>query len=275
MKPAICHYSFHRTWVSKGWSVKELAQAVKELGADGIDFHTRYLGDAGITAKDIKEALRATRLHLCGLSISNDFNQIDPTDFLTQIKTVIKWIEFASVVKAPVSRIFGGSIDDRKNKDTIETGIARVINALGEVVRVAEKNGVVLALENHGGLPGTGEEQVRILQAINSPSLRATVDMGNYLECGQEGEEGTKIAAPYAAYVHIKDYKKVSDRSNPWGWTLKNCAVGEGDVNHKKCIEILKESSYDGYIALEYEGTEVEETGVMKSFNYMKKLLEI
>jgi len=174
-----------------------------------------------------------------------------------------------------VSRIFGGSLAKEKRTDPAarRAAMPRIVNALGEVTREAEKLGLVLALENHGGLPCTGEEQVDVIKAVGSPKLRATIDVGNYMAGGQEGVDGTRVAAGCCAYVHFKDFKKVPDQSTPWGWGTQACVVGQGVVDHLACLEVLKQSGYDGFIALEYEGPEDEKTGVPASVRFMDKVM--
>ena len=44
---------------------------------------------------------------------------------------------------------------------------------------------------DHGGLPCTAQEQIDAIKAINSPSLRATIDVGNYMSGGEEGHVAT------------------------------------------------------------------------------------
>ncbi len=275
MQKAICHYSFHRRWNLEKWTVDRLAEEVKHLGVEGVDFHIGYLGPSTGAPKLIKQALSKHGLILSGLSMSNDFNQEDSGQFKFQVETVKEWLAVAAEIEAPVSRIFGGHIpaDKRTDEAARATGRQRILDALTEVVREAEKFGVVLALENHGGLPCTGEEQVDVIETIKSPYLKATIDVGNYMAGGQEGHIATQIAAKHCAYVHFKDYLKVPDASMPWGWNIKACIVGEGDVDHRACLEALAAGGYDGFIALEYEGDEDETIGVPKSVEFMKQLM--
>jgi sugar phosphate isomerase/epimerase len=145
--------------------------------------------------------------------------------------------------------------------------MARVREALGELVAVAAEKNVILALENHGGLPCTGEEQVAVIEAVNSPFLRATVDVGNYRGCPQEPVDGTAVASKHCAYVHLKDSLRLPDGG------FKSAVLGEGDVDIPGCMRILRDSGYDGFVALEYEAEEDEIPGVEKSVAYMKKII--
>lgn len=274
MKKSICHYSLHRMWRTQNWTCLQLAEHVKSLGCEGIDFHAGLMGSTAGAAQKIREALKKTGLTLSGFSLGNNFNQEDTTLFKEQVDTVKAWLEVAAEVKAPVSRIFGGHIKDRSNQEQLQRGFELILAGLGQVVKAAEKLGVVLALENHGGLPCTGEEQVDVIQQINSKNLRATVDVGNYLQGGQEAHVGSAIAAAYCSYVHFKDFRKTPSQNSSLPWGLQACIVGTGDVDHLKCLTALKKAGYNGFVALEYEGPEDEKIGVPQSLEFMNKVMK-
>jgi len=273
MKTAICHYSFHRIWQEENWTCMQLAENIKGFGVDGVDFHAGLLGTQEGKIDEIKKALSCTGLVLSGFSLSNNFNISDPDKLRSEINNTVNWMQFAAELKAPVSRIFGGYIENRQDQNELDSGFQRIIDALGQVTQEAEKLGLILALENHGGLPCTGEEQVKVIKTINSPHLRATVDVGNYMQCHQEAHVGSEIAASVASYVHFKDYKKIPDDNSPMGYKLQPCIIGRGDVDHKKCIQALTNAGYNGFIALEFEGPEHEMSAVPESISFMKNIL--
>lgn len=274
MKISICHYSYHRCWKEESWSCDRLAEEVKKIGADAVDFHAGLVGDPSTAAPQILTALEKYELELSGLSMSNNFNTDDPELLKAQKENVKSWLKVAAEINAPVSRIFGGHCSDRSNPDLLEAAFKAIIPALEDVVTEAERLGVVLALENHGGLPCTGEEQVKVIETINSPSLRATIDVGNYMQGGQEGHDGTAAAAKHAAYIHFKDFKKTNPPEGsrlPWG--IESCTVGAGDVDHLKCLRALKGAGYEGFVAIEYEGPDDERKGVPESLAFTRNVI--
>ena len=277
MKLAICHYSFHRRAVAEKWTLDRFADEIKALGVEGIDFLTRMLPPGQDTPEAIAAAVKRSGAELSSLSLSSNFNQADPAEMTKQIDTIAHWIQVAAKLKAPVCRIFGGhvSADERKSDAARKAAWDRMIDGVGAVTRLAEKAGVLLAIENHGGLPCTGQEQVQVIKTINSPCLRATIDVGNYMGGGQEGHEGTAIAAPYCAYVHFKDNKKAPSADTPWGWQVEACTLGDGEVDLAKCVQILDAAGYKGYIGIEYEGSEDETTGVPRSVAASRKAMKI
>lgn len=276
MKLAICHYSFHRRFEKEGWTLERLVDEVKALGVDGLDFHARYIGQPEQAAQRILAAIAPSGLTLTGLSLSSDFNQPEAEKFAAQVQGVTRWLDVAVKVKAPACRIFGGHLSAEHKGVPAERRAAwqRMLEGVAAVTAEAAKRGVILAIENHGGLPCTAGEQVEVIRTIHSPSLRATVDVGNYMGGGQEAAEGTALAAPHAVYVHLKDNKKVPDKDQPWGWTIEPCTLGDGAVDLPACMAALARAGYNGYAALEYEGPEDEATAVPKSVAVMKKLVQ-
>ena len=275
MRTAICHYSLRRTCEEEGWSLSRLVREVENLGAEGIDFHAALVGSPADAAGRIREALADSGVVLSGLSVSNNFRQEDPEAFRKEVENIREWIRAATDIKAPICRVFGASpIRDKRYDMEARTACRdQVIEGLAAAVQEAKKHGIVLALENHGGFPCTGEEQVGVIREVNSPFLKATIDVGNYMGMGQEGHEGTRLAAQYAAYVHFKDFRKIPDPATPWGWRTQASVIGEGNVDLPACLKILGDAGYDGFVALEYEGAEDERTAVPRSFEYMKKVM--
>lgn len=267
MRTAICHYSLHRTYVEKGWTVLQLARYVRQQGVDAIDFHVRFLGSPDEAPGSILEALRETGLALSGLSLSTNFNRSDPADLAKEIETAKQWLRVAGAVGAPASRVFGGHVQNRQDPTERRAGMGRVIDSLRALEPVARAQGVVLALENHGGLPCTGAEQAEVLAALDSPFCRATLDLGNYMQCPEDPLAGVRAALPYCAYVHVKDFKRLADGS------LQRATIGDGDVDLAGCLRAIRDSGFDGFVALEYEGEEDELTGVPRSIAHMKKAL--
>lgn len=271
MKLAMCHYSLHRRWSEESWDIDRLTDEVAALGIEGIDYHAGLLGTQEGVVDTIGAALGRTGLALSGFSLSTNFNLPDAKEFDAHIEDTLSWMRIAEELKAPACRVFGGGAD-RGSPRAVEEGLDRVLRALRSLAPQAERMGLVLALENHGGLPCTGEEQVEVIEAVDSPGVRATVDVGNYMQGGQTGVEGTRTAAPYAAYVHVKD-NKVLEAPDERGRMFEACTIGDGDVDIPQCLRLLKAAGFDDFVALEYEGSEPEETGVPRSVEYMKKVV--
>jgi sugar phosphate isomerase/epimerase len=145
-------------------------------------------------------------------------------------------------------------IEPKLDGYTEEEGFSWVIGSLEKLLPKAEECGVTLGLENHWGLGRNADGVIKIIDAINSPWLRATLDTGNFLENQAEQYEAM---APYAVFVQAKTYYG----GGKW-YSL--------DLDYPKIAEILKRNNYQGYISLEFEGKEDYETAIPESLKVLR-----
>jgi sugar phosphate isomerase/epimerase len=275
MQLALCHFSYNRRFEQEGWSLERLLDEVRALDLTRVDIHAGLTGDPDEAAPLLRKALARTGLTLSGVSLSNNFCAETPEEDRRRNGPIGRWLEVAAELRAPVYRIFGGRLSPEQRADPARGLEARqrTLDALARWSARAAQLGLVLGLENHGGLPCTAEEQVSLLREVGSPALRATVDIGNYLQGGQEAVDGVCIAAPLAAYVHVKDFRKTPCADTPWGWRAAPCGIGEGDVDIAACLAALRAAGYAGDIALEYEGPGPEATGDPQGVAQLRRLL--
>jgi sugar phosphate isomerase/epimerase len=138
----------------------------------------------------------------------------------------------------------------------------QVRDRLAKAARLAQKNGMVLVLENeHECNVGTGKELGRILKDVNSPALRGVWDPGNAVMLGEipfpDGYAAVKGLFPH---MHIKDVRK-----NAQTGKLEWAPVGGGFIDFKGQFEALRKDKYAGTMSLEThyrrpDGNKVEST---------------
>jgi sugar phosphate isomerase/epimerase len=124
----------------------------------------------------------------------------------------------------------------------------RIVDAFAEPVALAEREGIVLGLENeHACCLGTGAQTARVLAEINSPALRAIWDPGNAFMDGEEPfPRGYEAIKEFIAHVHIKDAAVPPGATEP-DWTL----VGGGQIDYSGQMAALRADGYPGYLSLE------------------------
>jgi len=132
-----------------------------------------------------------------------------------------------------------------------DDGFNWAIEGLGACVEHAQKRGVMMLLENHWGLTTTADGMLRILEEINSPWLRAILDMGNFYYDGDMYAAMEKIA-PWVDLAHAKTY--------PGGGLVFTIPL-----DFERIFRILEGAGFTGYVSIEMEGKEAAETAVAKS----------
>jgi L-ribulose-5-phosphate 3-epimerase len=137
-----------------------------------------------------------------------------------------------------------------------EDGYAWSAEAFKIASYTAGRKGITLLLENHWGFTGDAAGVLRILQDVDSPWLKVVLDTGNFNFCADPYAEMAALA-PYAAMVHAKTY------------------VGGGiyytaELEYPRIIRLLRESGFQGYLSLEFEGKAHPEVGIPESLALLR-----
>src|SRR5207247_3075728 len=141
--------------------------------------------------------------------------------------------------------------------DSEEKARARCVAAIEEACEHAGKYGVLLALENHGGITGTAEQILAIVRAVKSDWYGVNFDTGNF-HTADPYADLTQLA-PYAVTVQIKS-------------EIQRGKVKE-DADLKRLTDILRSAGYRGYVALEYEAAEEPKSAIPRHIETLKKLM--
>ncbi len=276
MKTGITQYSFHKTMADGTMDYPGFINKAAELGFETLDIVGYWWKDEEAEAKQIQKWCKEAGVQLAGYAIRDNLVTEDPAEFDEQLVQIRHGLEVASTMEAPLMRVFGGHM---KEGVSDEDSLAMVIRGFSAVIADAEKAGVIMALEDHGGMPGTSGEVLQVVEAVASDYLKPLVDLGNFLGKGQRPEEAVVDLAPIAVQTHVKDFRvlpKGADEGRPckYGdYNLLGCTVGDGDIDLVKCFTTLSEAGFDGSVTLEYEGSEPEDVGVPRSLEAIKDAL--
>jgi L-ribulose-5-phosphate 3-epimerase len=268
---AISTYSFWQFQHEDLRDVEKCIDLSADMGFDAVEILHRQMTDETPAAlQRLKQRAFARGVSLCGFSTHQGFLSPDPAVRQKNVDNTIKYIEMAYAMGIPTMRINTGTWGTSKDFDdlmahrgieepvkghTDEEAYAWVIDAMQKLLPAAEKCGVMLGLENHWGLGRTPEGLLRIIDAVKSPWLQATLDTGNFLE---DPYDKLKMVAPKAVYVQAKTY----DGGGLW-YTL--------DLDYPRIAKILKDAGYRGYISMEFEGKESPLTGIPKGLAVLRK----
>ncbi len=241
------------------------------MGFDGIELLlVQMASEENSYLQNLKKRAFHAGLDLMGFSTHQGF--VSPSEEYRKenIELTIHQIELAYKLGIPTMRLNTGrwgtseSFDElMANKGiepaiegyTDEDGFVWVIDAIEKCLPVAERCGVVLGLENHWGLGRTAEGVKRIVDAIDSPWLKVTLDTGNFLE---NRDEQLSTLAPYAYLIQAKTYFG----GGKW-YTL--------DIDYPKIGQMMRDLNYRGYVSLEFEGKEDPDLAVPKSLELLRE----
>lgn len=268
---AVSTYSYWRFRPDTKLSIEECIQLAAESGFDGVEIlHIQMTDESNPALQRIKQTAFRNGLDLCGFSTHQGFVSPDPLVRQKNVDHTLRCIELAYALGIPTIRVNTGrwgtiksfdelmankGIEPKLEGHTEDEGFQWVIAAFEQCLKKAEECGVVLGLENHWGLGRTAAGVIRIIEAINSPWLRATLDTGNFLE--QQYEQYEQLA-PYACFVQAKTYFG----GGTW-YTL--------EIDYDRVAKILQSVGYRGYVSLEFEGQAPHEQAIPESLALLRK----
>jgi len=194
-------------------------------------------------------------LDVSGTAIGNDFCVPEGPLWAAEVERCKNWIDRATILGAPVIRIFAGKVPDG---DTEEKALARCVAAIDECLGYAARRGVLLALENHGGVTATPEQMLGIIGAVKpSPWFGVNFDSANFRT--DDPYRDLEMIAPYAVNAQIK----VSVHPN-----------GKKErADFARIVDILKRANYRGHVAFEYEEPEDPKAAIPEYIEELRKLI--
>ena len=268
---AVSTYSF---WQFKNKDLRSIETCIDlaaEWGFDGVEIlEMQMTSTDNSTLQKLKQRAFVNGLDLCGFSTHQGWVSPDPEVRRANTKKTINSIELAYKLGIPTMRVNTGRWGTSANFDelmanrgiepilegyTEEDGFKWVIDGLNDCLPVAEKCGVTLGLENHWGLGRTADGVMRIVNAIDSPWLKTTLDTGNFLE------------DPYDRLEQIADDAVLVQAKTYYGGGMWYSL----DLDYPRIAKLLRKHQYAGYVSLEFEGKEDPRTAIPKSLAMLQK----
>jgi sugar phosphate isomerase/epimerase len=154
-----------------------------------------------------------------------------------------KWVDVAVKLGARHIRVFGGDVPKGVTEDDAASWVVEVLKRGAEY---AGANGVILGLENHGGITARAERIIDIVKRVDSPWVAVNLDTGNFRT---DPLPQIQQCIPYAANVQVK-----------------------ANTEWDRIIGMLASAGYRGYLALEYEAAEPAPSAVPKLIGKLREL---
>ena len=227
-----------------------------EHGCDGAEVTSYYFpkdaGDDYFLRLRRHAFLRG--IALSGTAVGNEFTHTDPQKQRDQIAQVKTWVDRAVLMGAPHIRVFAGNARGLAKEQARKLAIA----AIEESAEYAGRKGIVLGLENHGGIVAEVEDLLAIVRAVKSPWFGVNLDIGNFHS--DDPYADLAKCAPYAVNVQFKvEIQKRGQKAEA--------------ADLARVVKLLREANYQGYVALEYEAASDPWQEVPRILRDMKRAL--
>jgi len=274
-RPNLIGVSSYSFWQFKNNELRDLEKNIDLAGSMGFDgfeiLHRQMTEESPAYLQKLKRRAFVNGMSLCGFSTHQTFVTPDATERQKNVDHTTKCLELAYALGIPTIRVNTGRWNTSKNFDALmankgieprlpgytdDDGYGWVIGCFEKLVKVAEKLGIVMGLENHWGLGLTAEGVLRVVNAIKSPWLQVTLDTGNFL-----------VPDPYPELEKLADAAVLVQTKTYYGggiwYTL--------DLDYSRIAAMLKKHHYKGFLSLEFEGKESPLTAIPKSLAMLRK----
>ena len=195
-------------------------------------------------------------------------------------------IDEAAYLGATAMAFLAGHWDEA----TKEQAYAQLVKTTNALCDYAAEKGLHIVMENHGFFINGSDRVLSLIEAINRPNLKMTVDVGNFLCVDEDPVAAVKKCLPYAEMIHLKDFyirkkEQLPDQTDMFncnlgrwfetmgGKMLRGAILGQGDMDVWEILRMIKHSGFDGYISLEFEGMEPSEQGTEIGLSMARAIL--
>ncbi len=213
-------------------------------------FHKNTLGIRGVSLNDmyfqswdesylrqIVESFKANDRVITCLIMEGNLATPDTTQRRRQIEGNTSKLKAAAYLGAPVVRMNLGGVGP--GEDNAKEGVDRCVAAFKEMLPVARDLGIRITIENHGGVSGTIDNIMAVINGTDPKWVGSLLDFGNH-PVDHNPEIFAKLA-PHAYHSHAKlaAFKPDGEATN-------------GDYG--ALLGILKRVKYPGAVSVEWEG---------------------
>ena len=260
MKLSVSSYSFGKYRKETGCTYLDLCDKAKALGFEGIEFIDLEGDDPLSLAREIRQRCENIGLPIVAYTVGADFLA---EDIEAEVARVCGCVDVCEALGAPLLR---HDVCSKLPDDPLyswEDAVTQMVPHIRRVTEYAAAKGVRPCTENHGYIFQYPERVEALIRAVRHPNYGWLWDVGNFLCVDVDPRHAVSVAARYTVHVHAKDFLLKTDAECPDGFFptagrrwLRGTIPGHGVVPVASCLRILKDSGYDGFVTLEFEGPE-------------------
>jgi sugar phosphate isomerase/epimerase len=265
MKVGIDSYCYHRFFgevypdqkkPAKNMTMEDFLNRAHELKVDGVSLESCFFPSTDLGwFKELKAKLDEYKFdrvyawgHPDGLERGKNW---------TAYEEMVTMIPFAKAIGADVMRVVGSSLMFRHEPHGPQ--IKALVKMFKKAVKIAENNGVKLAVENH--IDFTSDEILQLIEQVDSASFGLNYDTGNFLRLLDDPIKGMEKLAPYVMATHVKDLMP-DKNARPTDWHFfAGVPVGKGLIDNQALAQLLHKADFKGFLAVEIDHPHTDWTG--------------
>lgn len=277
-KLSLAQWSLNGSITSGKFNPYNFARKAKELGFSGLEYVNGLYSDV-INSRNKYQAIKrfikksndeAKRNNIENLLIMIDGEGDLATSNVRKRNDAVenhkKWIDAASQMGCHSVRV------NLYGEDKMEKWMEYSYNSLRKLAEFSRDYNINVIVENHGSLSSNAKLLMRVISDVNVENCGTLPDFGNFCIERLDGDlYDSECIKEYDRYKGVKEMMPkafaVSAKSN-----LFNKNGEEVNIDYLRMLRIVKNSGYNGYIGVEYEGHDLsvsEVDGILATKNLL------
>ncbi len=270
-------------------SLFEWIELARQLDVEGLEMYEGFFESLEpVYLQQVRAAIEKAGFEMPMLCCSPDFTNPDPEGRKWALEHEIKMIETTALLGGRWCRILSGQ---RYPGVSRAQGVKWVLEAYRQLLPVARKHNVVLAMENHykdgfWQYPEFAQKKDVFLEIVNAVEdqkfFGVQYDPSNAIVAGDDPIELLETVKDRVVTMHASDRYLVegttlealrqSDGTLGYSPNLRHGVIGRGLNDYDKIFSILASVGYNGWVSIEDGMNGLDE--MQASAEFLKKMRE-
>ncbi|RPG34323.1 MAG: sugar phosphate isomerase/epimerase [Muricauda sp. TMED12] len=282
IKLSLAQWSIHKMIFEEGVDPYTFAEKASEWGFEGLEYvsalYYKELQAANFSEEAMNNWVEKSKAESEKYGLKNllimvdgqgDIAVPDEAKRTEAVENHYKWVDAAAALGCHSIRVnLNGSMEP-------EVWMPASVAGLKQLATYAKDKNINIIVENHGGPSSNAQMLAEVMDKVGMENCGTLPDFGNFCIKREEGDyysskcleeydryKGTKELMPYAKGVSAKSYSFDE-------------AGNETRVDYPRIMEIVLNAGYEGFVGVEYEGSELsEEEGILATKKLLERVLE-
>lgn len=265
MKISVFYEHLVEASAQTGKSISDICKMAASYGIKGVEIEDKRLFEE---KEEILNNLSNAGLEISCIYGFYDFSHDD------KIQRGYDFVDLASELSVKkIMPIPGFMREEEKGTDSYQKCLDKMIDAMNKICAYAKEKNVMIVLEDFDDKIAHFSNAEGLKYFMDHVSgIYCTFDTGNFLYSEEDSYDVLPMFINKIKHVHCKDRSFIEADGEEFKATIEgrnmySAPVGSGCIKMKEIIEIVKESGYDDYFAIEHFGS-------LDQIGYMKKSAE-
>ncbi|WP_419875048.1 sugar phosphate isomerase/epimerase family protein [Candidatus Pristimantibacillus sp. PTI5] len=281
MKLGISTYSLYGALQRGEMTIQDVIVFIASLGAEHAEIVPLgfNLTENPELIEEIKKQAQKSGIELSNYAVGANFSGLDDEQFEQEIERLKREVDIAAALGVKKMRHDVASSQNLSISNFLME-LPRLAKACQIIADYAAPHGITTSVENHGYYIQDSDRVQALIEVVDRPNFKTTLDIGNFLCVDENPYAAVLNNIGLASMVHIKDFYYRPATDNPGeGWFksksgnwLRGAIVGHGDIAIPQVLGLVKDSGYDDFISIEFEGLEDCRLGTRLGFEFVKRV---